>query len=302
MFRRVKWLLAAVLLVGACRQEGTPLETPDAPPDPPDARSIWPDGTPHPASEIWVLSWNIETFPKTPEAPDLLADLLTQINPDIVAVQEIRDVDAFVALDDRLPQYQRVLPQDNPGTQDTIVGLLYQPSVVTVSQIDTLFADDSSAFPRSPLKVHASAGGVDFTMAIVHLKAQTDADSLARRRDACLKLDAWVQSELAAGTERDVMVIGDWNDKLTDAPPDNVFQVFLDAPSIYEFLTMPLAEAGEFTFVPFESLIDHALVTSDMRTDVVNSGSAEIMELDLSVDGYTDTLSDHRPLLVKLVP
>jgi len=298
----VKSVVLAVLLAGACREEGTPLEPPDAPEAPPDARSTWPDGTPHPASEIWALTWNIETFPKTAQAPEMLADLLTQINPDVVAVQEIKDVSAFVALDETLPQYERVLPQDDPGTQDTIVGLLYQPSVVTVDAVETLFQDDGYAFPRSPLKVHASAGGVDFTMVVVHLKAQTDADSEARRRDACQKLDAWIQGELGAGTERDIMVIGDWNDKLTDQPAYNVFQVFLDAPATYRFLTMPLAQADEFTYVPFESLIDHALVTSDMQADVVRSGAADILELELTVDTYTANLSDHRPVLVKLIP
>ena len=60
----MKFGLALVFVFCACRQEGSdpPIDEPDAAQAPPDARSVWPDGTPHPESEVWVMSWNIETL------------------------------------------------------------------------------------------------------------------------------------------------------------------------------------------------------------------------------------------------
>jgi endonuclease/exonuclease/phosphatase family metal-dependent hydrolase len=299
----VKAWLAAVLLFGACREakDDPPIDEVDAPEGTPDARSSWPDGTPHSPNEVWIQTWNIETFPKTAQAPQMVAEILTQVNADLVAVQEIRDVAAFSQLDETLPQYERVLPLDDPGSDDSIVGLLYQPGTVAISEVETLFSGDWYAFPRLPVKLRASVNGIDFTIVVVHLKARLDDESEARRRDACAKLDTWVRAELAENVERDVIILGDWNDELTDATADNVFQVFLNDTATYRFLTLPQAQGGEYTFIPFQSMLDHALITTDMETEL-GAGDADILELDQSVDGYSTNVSDHRPVLIKLKP
>src|SRR5687768_5125172 len=90
--------IAACALVG-CRGDDD-VDPVDAAPAVADARSTWPDGTPHDPGEVWVLGWNIETFPKTAASLGRVADLLTQVNPDLVAVQEIRNVFDFVTLDE----------------------------------------------------------------------------------------------------------------------------------------------------------------------------------------------------------
>jgi predicted extracellular nuclease len=121
-----------------------------------------------------------------------------------------------------------------------------------------------------------------------------DAESQDRRSAACLALDAWVRAEIEGGADPDIVILGDYNDKLTDPPEWNVFGPFLDAPEQYSFLTMPLAEAGEHSYIPFESMIDHVLVTGD-ALDEVGSGATEVLALEETVEDYRD-LSDHRPV------
>src|SRR5688500_7821972 len=120
------WTLT--LLLAACRGADGPEESevdaslPDAPPPRPDA-------APHPG-ETWVMAWNIEEFPMTPETVTTVADILTQVNPDVVGVEEIVNAQAFRDLDEQLPGFVGLLA-DDPNA-DLRVGLLYQPDRVTV--------------------------------------------------------------------------------------------------------------------------------------------------------------------------
>jgi endonuclease/exonuclease/phosphatase family metal-dependent hydrolase len=254
-----------------------------------------------PVDEATVLTWNVESFPLTAGAIDGAAEVLTDLAPDVVALQEIGDEGAFAELLERLPDYEGIL-NDDPGAYIR-VGLLYRRERVEIEAVETLFPSDWYAFPRPPLKAHVTIAGsepIDFNVVVLHLKAMLDDESQARRRDACEKLAAWVEDELTANDdEQDFMLLGDLNDKLTDPPEWNVFLPFLDHPDQYAFLTLPLAEAGEHSYIPFESLIDHVLVTADML-DEVGAGGAEVLPLEETVANY-DGITDHRPVSTRLV-
>jgi endonuclease/exonuclease/phosphatase family metal-dependent hydrolase len=251
------------------------------------------------ANEASILTWNVESFPLTPTAVAGAAAVLTDLAPDVVALQEIEDEQAFDDLLAALPDYDGVL-NDDPGAFIR-VGLVYRRDRVALAEVDTLFPSDWYAFPRPPLKAHVTVDAVtpiDFTIVVLHLKAQLDDESEARRRRACEVLDGWVRDRLAAGDEQDFVLLGDLNDKLTDPPEWNVFLPFLDHPELYRFLTLPLAEAGDHSYIPFESMIDHVLVTADMNAEI-GGGETEVLPLEQSVGNYDD-ITDHRPVRTRL--
>ena len=166
-----------------------------------------------------------------------------------------------------------------------------------MTDVATLFPDDEYRFPRPPLFAHVEVQGdsaIDFDIVVVHLKAQVDADSRERRRLGCEALETWLETRLATSEEQDVMILGDFNDELLDPPEVNVFGAFLDHPDEYAFLSLPAEQAGAFSLIPFEAMIDHVLVTTDML-DEVGDGETEVLELDRSVVSYGE-LSDHRPV------
>lgn len=246
-------------------------------------------------NEASVVTWNLESYPLSPSAEDKAVALLTEMAADVVALQEIADEDAFYALLQRLPDYDGVL-NDDPGAW-LRVGLLWRRDRVQVDDVETLFSTDWYAFPRPPLAARITIDAptpIDFVTVVLHLKAQLDAESEARRRTACERLDTWVSDQLGEGDERDYLLVGDFNDKLTDPPQWNVFGAFLDKPDAYRFLTQPAAEAGEHTYLPFESFIDHVLVTSD-ALDEIGSGSTEVLAIEQDISDYRD-LTDHRPV------
>jgi hypothetical protein len=55
---------------------------------------------------IDIAAWNIENFPANGNTPALVADLITSLDLDLVAVEEIADVDAFDELVELLPDHE----------------------------------------------------------------------------------------------------------------------------------------------------------------------------------------------------
>jgi hypothetical protein len=77
----------------------------------------------------------------------------------------------------------------------------------------------------------------------------------------------------------------------------NVFLPLLEQPETFRFLTLEAAKAGEHSYLPFDSMIDHVLVTTDALTEY-GAGQTDILELEQSISGYQANVSDHRPVLV----
>jgi endonuclease/exonuclease/phosphatase family metal-dependent hydrolase len=287
------WWLGALALVLACRDE-TAITTSAASTTSSGSGGSGGSGGAAPEGPPVLLTWNLELFPLTAEADDRVIETLADLRPDVVVAQDIADPAAFQALGDSAAGYDALL-NDDPGAFQR-VGMLYREDRVTVSAIETLFTNNSYAFPRPPLKARVRVGALDTWIVVVHLKAQLDADSVARRRAACQLLDDWMRQNVMNGHE-DIVVAGDFNDELTDPPEWNVFGPFLDDPAFYTFLTLPEEESGDFTYIPFRSMIDHVLVTSSVL-DEYGAGTTEVLPLEATIADYRDTVSDHRPVQV----
>lgn len=243
-----------------------------------------------------IVAWNLRQFPLKDSTPERVASLVDELSPDVVGVQEIDDRDAFDEMADALPGYTAVVAEDPDSYSQ--VGMLYREDRVSVSEIETLFPHDNYAFPRGPLKAHVTLrdGSFDFDLLVLHLKAMPDPKSQARRRAACERLDRWVTDRIATGADPDIVLAGDFNDSLADEGQDNVFEAFLSKPLEYRFLTAPVHSAGDYSYIPKPSLIDHVLVTTPVL-EAYGDGTTEALHLEKSVPGYVKTISDHRPVL-----
>lgn len=308
---RLPVIVGALLVTVGCGDASTPVGSTPLPPlpGPPDAGlpdTGTPDAPPPPpvnGGEVTLATWNLELFPKSPESVADVAAILDDLALDLVGVEEIAETAAFDQLLANLPGYSGVIAQVDPSAYQRNA-ILYRTSRVTLTDAETLFAGDWYAFPRPPIKAHVTVKGTtpefDFDFVVVHLKAYFDAESEDRRRQACTKLDAWIRDRIASGADRDVVIAGDWNDRLGDEPADNIFQVFLDAPGDYSFLTYPLLATGETSYIPYDSLIDHVMVTSDTLTEY-GSGTTYVLPLETTIPDYQATVSDHRPVVSRFV-
>lgn len=245
-----------------------------------------------------VWTWNVKTFPLSGEAIGHVAAMVA--GAEIVGFQEVDSLAAFDELLHGLPGWVGVAGEYGFGTQ---VAIAFRADRLKLVASEDLWDNDPDRFPRPVLaltfEITGRAGSARFTVVDVHLKAQIDADSQRRRREAIVVLEAWLAERRAAGEL--VIALGDWNDDIDDAPEWNVFAPILAKPDAYVALTAEVAERGDYSYIPFKRLIDHIVLTREAaeQLQVTDVGP---LPLETAIPRYTYTVSDHRPVRAALIP
>ncbi len=275
---------------------------PDEPPPDSERIDLAPIGS---DSTLEVVTWNVENFPQlNDQTISDVKEIILDLDADLYALEEIADTNSFRKLLNQLPDYDGLYSSDtyyNGSYQKTAV--IYKTALITISNKKMLFTDDSYSFPRPPLQVYVRATQnqqtFDFTLIVLHLKANGEPSSVQRRRSACSKLKQYLDEQLNTAADKDFVVAGDWNDSLTDPETENVFQVFLNDPQTYIFLTLPLAQNAtdnaSYIGGSFRSLIDHLMITAD-ALDEYDNGTTKVVKIDQYFSAYVHEVSDHRPV------
>ncbi len=245
-----------------------------------------------------IATWNIEQFPKRFDSARGVRELLELEPFDLIGVQEIVDVPSFVDLASTLPGYDFALNFDSRSFLQHAI--LFRPERVEINNVERIFVSDGGPFPRDPLVadvvVRDDAGEVrfDFTFVVLHLKAGTGREDRERRAEANVLLDEWIRQR--ASGDPDVVVVGDFNDELMDAPSESVFRPYLIDTDFYRFLSLEAAFDGEYSFIPARIMLDHVLVTSDALTEY-GAGETSVLVAEDLIPAYLSQISDHRPVV-----
>ncbi len=251
-----------------------------------------------------IATWNLHNFPSQAETPTSVAHLLGTLDLDLVAVQEVADVAAFERTVAAAPAWAGLLSPDVYFTGEyQKTGFLYRTEQIELLDWSSLFDDDSRAFPRPPLearfRVQRPEGeALELVAIVVHLKASGGADNEARRRAACERLDSYLDERRAAAPAELLVLLGDFNDKLSDPPAVNVFGPLLAEPEHYVFTTAELAASQEFSYIPSGSLIDHIVFSPALREQCAALRTFPLRAEQLVLDfDYLERISDHRPVV-----
>ncbi|MEO8706623.1 MAG: endonuclease/exonuclease/phosphatase family protein [Kofleriaceae bacterium] len=293
-------LLTALLFASACTVKGN-FDTPDADPDhpfPPPRTDLVPAlGS---ETTLEIACWNIENFPASAATtPGRVADVIASLDLDVVIVEEIADETAWEQLLARLPEHEGVL-STHRYTPDEYqkIGIIYRSSLVTVGAPTLLFPSDSYTFPRPPFSIPITVDGNTIELVGVHLKAGGGDEDEARRTAAIIALDNHLRAQVDGGGEAEVVVLGDYNQRIVADDERVAFAPLLSAPERYTVRTEALAAAGRYTYLGFGGeLIDHLTTTAAL--DARWTGAhVEIPQLDQLVPGYRGDISDHLPVVL----
>jgi len=251
-------------------------------------------------SSLDIATWNIENFPASGTTASLVADFVTSMDLDLIAVQEIADETAWQELVDRLPDHEGELSTHTyfDGSFQK-VGFLYKTSVLRISDVRLIFQGASFEFPRPPISAQFTTldGSFDFTAIAIHLKAGTDTEDRERRTAAIALLEDHLRDSVNGAADEDIVLLGDFNEVLTNTQARAVFAPLFDAGR-YTVQTDSLP-ASSTSFIPAEITLDH-IVTTISLADEIGSQQASIPELDRSIGSFDVVVSDHLPVVLSL--
>ena len=129
-------------------------------------------------------------------------------------------------------------------------------------------------------------------------------DEEYRRQQSCILTKNYIDSNL---DNKNVILLGDFNDELTDPDTTNVFKVFINNPEKYKFVDMNIAygSSANWSYPSWPSHLDHILITNELFDEFENSNlTIQTIHIEDYFEGgwneYDKYISDHRPVGLSL--
>lgn len=256
--------------------------------------------------------WNIENLFDFPSEQRIerVADLLIAMNMDAMGLSEISEdsIKRTVAAMNSLGENAGYVFLNAGHRRD--LAIIFDRDTAKVTLLDAVSdrhadlinsrIDGKKIFPRKPLIAKVTVGDATFAMIVVHLKSKVDRNpglATSRRRAAADALRVIVD-DIRANEALPVAVGGDFNEDLTT----DVLTGLTEAP---DFLTLTAndQEDGAISFVGqrHRSLIDHVVVSNDLKLGDIAGDDLAIVRFDRSIADFAGELSDHVPLVMRLV-
>lgn len=264
-------------------------------------------------STLEVVSWNVESFPKNGATTvEDLSQAVEALDADVVALQEIENAAQFKAVDAALTGYEG-FRASSAGYDINLAYLYKTDGPLTVDSIYEILTHDGD-LPRAPLVLQGTFGDVPVVVINNHFKCcgdnrldlQDGWDEETRRYNANVELKGYIEDHFAGMR---VIMVGDFNDELTDAEASNIFAPFLDDPDHYRYADLPIAEgpSSGWSYPAWPSHLDHVLVTEPLfaALDRPESDIRVIRLYDYFTSGwsaYDKDLSDHLPIFIRVTP
>lgn len=228
----------------------------------------------------------------------LIAEIISQTEADIIALQEIENEEALNLLIEYLPDYNYFI--GNEGRQQN-VAVLYNKSVTAKFIEEYMPVAIEQGRNRPGLVAEFRRGNFDFLMMVVHFKSTSRFDDtkekLEHSRDIRLKqsqiVSLWADSVLKHGKEKDLIVLGDFNDTPTRKRYNTMYP--LTNNNNLKFLTDSLKSCKYRTMYS----IDHFVVTKSAHSRLLE-GSVRMYDFRAAIDkNAAKNVSDHCPVIAE---
>jgi len=260
-----------------------------------------------------IVTWNVENFPKNGQTTiNYLKQVIQSIDADIIAFQEITDTTLFKQMIIDLPDYQYYIQSSWYGG----LAYIYKTSTIQVIANYEIYTTSPywSPFPRAPQVMEFTFMNMNFIVINNHLKCCGDGvlnlnnpdDEENRRYIANNLLREYINTNY---TNNKVMVMGDFNDEITDLQENNVFQQILNDSENFLFADIEIANGSnsDWSYPTYPSHLDHILITNELFTEFETNGSEiRTIKIDEYLAGgwneYENNISDHRPVGIKILP
>lgn len=250
-----------------------------------------PPATPPPVIQgpnrpIRIATWNLRKFSERAR-PDLvtIAKLIKDSEFDLIAIQEVQEQgQAVQRLRRQLGEPWRHLISDRTGNNERFAFLYRADLIEPLGEPRFILSPNASVFNRVPFEADFRAGNFDFKLITVHLWYGDSGPNDRRQREA-VALANYAGSTLASSREKDLIVLGDFNEfrsaRYLDAFQDHAFRRLITEP----------------TNLSSTEIYDNLLICSQYTPEYANRAGVVRFDETLFQDDKTasDDISDHRP-------
>lgn len=250
-----------------------------------------------------IVTWNLEWFPTAGDSTlEAVAEVIQEWGVDIVALQEIKNIHEFGRLMEFLPDHGYVLSEQSSFMDQAII---YRKDVITfLGQYESFSFDDYYFAGRPPLMADFvwSCGDIFREFSVINMHLKCCDDGLFRRQKSMVQLHDLVRQYIEGGNEN-IVVVGDWNDQLTDTGILQSFTAFLDDQANFQFATMEIAQDTSQASYPkwtVPSTLDHILFSKGFFDEHESGGITQTLDMEQIIgdwDTYENILSDHLPVI-----
>tara|TARA_B100001142_G_scaffold316238_1_gene355759 strand:+ start:180 stop:1205 length:1026 start_codon:yes stop_codon:yes gene_type:complete len=256
-----------------------------------------------------IISWNIEWFPKNNNTASEVQEILTLLEADVYALQEIEDTTLLKQIVSNIPGYECYFKSSYYGG----LAYVYNTNTIQINSKYEIFTSQPywNAFPRSPQVLDCNFMGKNYIIINNHFKCCGDGilntnntnDEENRRLQAVTYLKQYIDNTLLG---KRVILLGDLNDEIIDNTANNVFQDFINDNTNYLFTDMLIAQGNsiDWSYPTWPSHLDHILITNELFADFQNFNSlVSVIRIDDYMgtwSNYENNISDHRPIGLKL--
>jgi len=249
-----------------------------------------------------IITWNCEFFPANGDLTiDALSEAIIEMNPDIVAFQEIKKRGWFSKLMMYLPEYDFIISQQSSFMDQAII---YKKDLFDLVARKELFAENDYFFAgRPPLQCDLLFKENNQKLSIINLHMKCCDSGLQRRKLAAKQLYDYVKENINNSLSNHYIILGDWNDDLKDDIGEHCFDSFINDNTMF-FPTFDITydlEQASYPKEPYVSFLDHILVSNslvDGKNYIVKT--IPIDEYMGSYDIYEKYISDHMPVLLSI--
>jgi len=249
-----------------------------------------------------IITWNIENYPKQNElTTEYVSNFINSLNDvDIIAFQEITNQESFfniipLLFDDGWEGFR----SENTNNQE-LSFLINTEHLNILSQPYEILSDEEYYFAyRAPYVIDIEFNNQIFHIVNVHLKCCDGSEQ--RRAISSQYLKEYIDQNLSSDN---VIVLGDFNDDITEPAAQNVFINFLNDTENYRFADLDIAEgtSNNWSFPNWPSHLDHIIISNEVFGYHLNT---ETIKLDNYMVGgwgrYDSYISDHRPVGINLL-